>query len=119
MSIRMGFGSRPRKLQPECRYPSSDSDRRMSPAAAELLDHVHPEDLPRVTAIIAASTRKNPLFRQPSVTKGAHGAGEVWLEQIATAQFSSDWNAHTYPRLDDTTLPSASGSRMSFRARRS
>ena len=59
-------------------------------SGAELLDHVHPEDLPHLMASIRSVNLEKPTYSATFRYQPAHGAGEVWLELIATAQFNSN-----------------------------
>jgi signal transduction histidine kinase/ActR/RegA family two-component response regulator len=57
------------------------------PTRAELLSRVHPDDRPHLIAAVSAVSADNPSYS----AKFRYGVppGEVWLEQVGTAQFDS------------------------------
>jgi PAS domain S-box-containing protein len=59
-------------------------------SGSEMLGHVHPEDLPRVTACVRGITRDKPSYSVTFRYRRTDGDSAVWLEQVATAQFDSD-----------------------------
>jgi PAS domain S-box-containing protein len=59
-------------------------------SGSEMLGQVHPEDLPRVTACVRGITPDKPAYSVTFRYRRGDGDSEVWLEQVATAQFGSD-----------------------------
>jgi PAS domain S-box-containing protein len=59
-------------------------------SGSEMLGQVHPDDRPHVTACIHGVNPDKPSFSVTFRYQRAGGDGEVWLEQVATAQFDSD-----------------------------
>jgi PAS domain S-box-containing protein len=60
------------------------------PSACELLGLVHPDDRPHVTTCIRGVNPDKPSYSVTFRYQRAHGDSEMWLEQVATAQFDSD-----------------------------
>jgi PAS domain S-box-containing protein len=56
----------------------------------EMLEQVHPDDRPHVTACVRGVNRDKPSYSMTFRYQQAHGDSNVWLEQVATAQFDSD-----------------------------
>jgi PAS domain S-box-containing protein len=59
-------------------------------SGSEMLGQVHPDDRPHVTACIHGVNPDKPSYSVTFRYQRAGGDGEVWLEQVATAQFDSD-----------------------------
>jgi len=57
-------------------------------SGAEWLEHIHPEDQPRVASCLDGARPDQPS-RSISFRYGRPDGGEVWLEQIAIVQFGS------------------------------
>jgi PAS domain S-box-containing protein len=58
-------------------------------SGSEMLEQVHPEDRPHVTACVRGVKPDKPSYSVTFRYQQAHGDSEVWLEQVATAQFDS------------------------------
>ena len=59
-------------------------------SACEMLGQVHPDDRPHVTSSVRAVNVDNPSYSVTFRYQRADDDNEVWLEQIATAQFDSN-----------------------------
>ena len=59
-------------------------------SGSEMLGQVHPDDRPRVTACIHGVNPAKPSYSVTFRHQRGDGDREVWLEQVATAQFDSD-----------------------------
>jgi PAS domain S-box-containing protein len=59
-------------------------------SACELLERVHPDDRAHVTASVHGANPDKPSYSVTFRYQRADGANEMWLEQVATAQFDSD-----------------------------
>jgi PAS domain S-box-containing protein len=59
-------------------------------SGSEMLGQVHPDDRPHVTASIYGVNPHKPAYSVTFRYQRAGRDGEVWLEQVATAQFNSD-----------------------------
>ncbi len=59
-------------------------------SGSEMLGQVHPDDRPHVTTCVRGVTPGKPSYSVTFRYQRAHGDSEVWLEQVATAQFDSD-----------------------------
>ena len=59
-------------------------------SGSEMLGRVHPDDRPRVTACVHNVKPEKPSYSVTFRYQRADGDSEVWLEQVATAQFDSD-----------------------------
>jgi PAS domain S-box-containing protein len=59
-------------------------------SGSEMLGQVHPDDRAHVTACIHGVSPDKPSYSVTFRHQRAGGDGEVWLEQVATAQFDSD-----------------------------
>jgi PAS domain S-box-containing protein len=57
---------------------------------SEMLGRVHPDDRALVAACVRGVIPDNPSYSVTFRYQRAHGESEVWLEQVATAQFDSD-----------------------------
>lgn len=57
---------------------------------SEMLRRVHPDDRPHVTACLHAISPDKPSYSVTFRYQRRDGESEVWLEQVATAQFDSD-----------------------------
>jgi PAS domain S-box-containing protein len=62
-------------------------------SGSELLSQVHPDDRPRVTECLHGIRPDKPSYSLTFRHRRADGGSEVWLEQVATAQF----DAHGLP----------------------
>ena len=58
-------------------------------SGSEMLGQIHPDDRPHVTACIHGLSPDKPVYSTTFRYQRRDGAGEVWLEQVATAQFDS------------------------------
>jgi PAS domain S-box-containing protein len=59
-------------------------------SGSEMLGQVHPDDRPHVTACVHGVNLDNPSYSVTFRYQRAGGDRDVWLEQVATAQFDSD-----------------------------
>jgi PAS domain S-box-containing protein len=59
-------------------------------SGSEMLGRIHPDDRPHVTACIQGVTVDKPSYSVTFRYRRGDGDGEVWLEQVGTAQFDSD-----------------------------
>jgi len=59
-------------------------------SGSEMLGRIHPDDRTHVTACVRGIKPDKPCYSVTFRYQRADGAGEVWLEQVATAQFNSD-----------------------------
>jgi PAS domain S-box-containing protein len=59
-------------------------------SGSEMLGQVHPDDRPHVTACIHDVSPAKPSYSVTFRYQRADGNSEVWLEQVATAQFDAD-----------------------------
>jgi PAS domain S-box-containing protein len=59
-------------------------------AGSEMLGQVHPDDRPHVTACVQGVNPDKPSYSVTFRHQRGDGDSEVWLEQVATAQFDSD-----------------------------
>ena len=59
-------------------------------SGSEMLGRIHPDDRPHVTACVHGVIPDKPSYSVTFRYKRADGDSEVWLEQVATAQFDSD-----------------------------
>jgi PAS domain S-box-containing protein len=59
-------------------------------AGSEMLGQVHPDDRPHVTACVQGVNPDKPSYAVTFRHQRGDGDSEVWLEQVATAQFDSD-----------------------------
>jgi PAS domain S-box-containing protein len=59
-------------------------------SGSEMLGRVHPDDRPHVTACVHGIIPDKPSYSVTFRYQRGNGDGEVWLEQVATAQFDSD-----------------------------
>ena len=59
-------------------------------SACEMLEQVHPDDRLRVTTCLRGVNPDKPSYSLTFRYQRANGDGEMWLEQVATAQFDSD-----------------------------
>ena len=59
-------------------------------SGSEMLGRVHPEDRPHVTACLRGISPDKPSYDVTFRYQRGDGASEVWLEQVATAQFGTD-----------------------------
>jgi PAS domain S-box-containing protein len=59
-------------------------------SASEILRRVHPDDRAHVTACVRGITPANPCYSVTFRYQRGDVDGEVWLTQVATAQFDSD-----------------------------
>jgi PAS domain S-box-containing protein len=59
-------------------------------SGSEMLGQVHPDDRPHVTACVRGVNPDKPSYSVTFRHQRADGDSEVWLEQVATAQFDSD-----------------------------
>jgi PAS domain S-box-containing protein len=59
-------------------------------SGSEMLGQVHPDDRPHVTACVHGVTPDKPSYSVTFRYQRADGDSDVWLEQVATAQFDSD-----------------------------
>jgi PAS domain S-box-containing protein len=59
-------------------------------SGSEMLGQLHPDDRPQVTACALGVNPNKPSYSVTFRYLRAHGDSEVWLEQVATAQFESD-----------------------------
>jgi PAS domain S-box-containing protein len=57
---------------------------------SDLLERIHPDDRPHVTACGRGVTPERPSYTVTFRYQRAADDSEVWLEQVATAQFDSD-----------------------------
>jgi PAS domain S-box-containing protein len=57
---------------------------------SEMLGQVHPDDRPHVTACVHGVNPDKPSYSVTFRYQRRNGDSEVWLEQVATAQFDSD-----------------------------
>jgi PAS domain S-box-containing protein len=59
-------------------------------SGSEMLGQVHPDDRPHVTACVHGVNPDKPSYSVTFRYQRGDGESEVWLEQVATAQFDSD-----------------------------
>ena len=59
-------------------------------SGSEMLGQIHPDDRPHVTACLHGVNLDKPSYSVTFRYQRADGDSEVWLEQVATAQFDSD-----------------------------
>ena len=59
-------------------------------AGSEMLGQVHPDDRPHVTACVQGVNPGKPSYSVTFRHQRGDGDSEVWLEQVATAQFDPD-----------------------------
>jgi PAS domain S-box-containing protein len=59
-------------------------------SGSEMLRRIHPEDRPRVTARLRGISPDKPSYSVTFRYQRGTGDSEVWLEQVATAEFDSD-----------------------------
>jgi PAS domain S-box-containing protein len=59
-------------------------------SGSEMLAQVHPDDRPHVTACVRGISPDSPSYSVTFRYQHSDGDSEVWLEQVATAQFDSD-----------------------------
>ncbi len=59
-------------------------------SGSEILGQVHPDDRPHVTACVHGVNPDKPSYSVTFRYQRGDGDSEVWLEQVATAQFDSD-----------------------------
>jgi signal transduction histidine kinase/CheY-like chemotaxis protein/integral membrane sensor domain MASE1 len=59
-------------------------------SACEMLEQVHPDDRPHMTACIRGVNPDKPSYSVTFRYQPADRDSEMWLEQVATAQFDSD-----------------------------
>jgi PAS domain S-box-containing protein len=59
-------------------------------SGSEMLGQVHPDDRPHVTACLHGVNPDKPSYSVTFRHHRADGDSEVWLEQVATAEFDSD-----------------------------
>ena len=59
-------------------------------AGSEMLGQVHPDDRPHVTACVQGVNPDKPSYSVTFRHQRGDGDSEVWLEQVATAQFDPD-----------------------------
>ena len=59
-------------------------------SGSEMLGRVHPDDRPHVTACVRGINPEKPSYSVTFRYQRRDGDSEVWLEQVATAQFDPD-----------------------------
>jgi PAS domain S-box-containing protein len=59
-------------------------------SGSEMLEQVHPDDRPHVTACVHGVNPDKPSYSVTFRYQRTNGDSDVWLEQVATAQFDSD-----------------------------
>jgi PAS domain S-box-containing protein len=59
-------------------------------SGSAMLGQVHPDDRQQVSACVHGVSRDKPSYAVTFRYQRAEGASEVWLEQVATAEFDSD-----------------------------
>jgi PAS domain S-box-containing protein len=59
-------------------------------SGSEMLGQVHPDDRPQVTACVQGVNPDKPSYSVTFRHQRGDGDSEVWLEQVATAQFDAD-----------------------------
>jgi len=59
-------------------------------SGSEMLGHVHPDDRAHLTACMRGISPDKPSYSVTFRYRRGDGDSEVWLEQVATAQFASD-----------------------------
>lgn len=62
-------------------------------SGAEMLRRVHPDDRPHVTACLHGLSPGRPAYSVTFRYQREAGDGEIWLEQVATAQFDASGSA--------------------------